>query len=267
MKKNPDQGITLIELLLVLVIGASLFYIGIRQYISLRDQANVFQLQTNVNTLFNAMAKFYRAQCYSNINPTTGLPIAGTGVLRTTVATPYIIDIANNLVTPGYLTDQIPSNPIISPTAGSNGYVVQFNRYTQVVRMCQTAGSWGPYTSMGCATNTPPKVGTLVLWKAQVAIQLKDVAKKAQYLTLLGGDCLSSMQGNQVLPCPGDPTGDFVVWERIPSASGMSIESTSPTEASLPAVKSFTNMYRTSGVTYLLNTSHSPETEFFYCGG
>ncbi len=265
------QGVTLIEMLLVLVIAAGIMYFGVKQYHLYRLQSDITQVQVNVNSLFNAMSKFYRAQCYGSVDPNnpSASPLAGTGVLRTTTTSPYAIDITKDLFNNGYLNIQMPLSPLISPTVGTDGFVAQFNRYTQVVRKCQDQGSWGPYTSMGCSTNTPPQIGTLVLWKAQVAILLQDPITAQQFKQMMSADCISTMQNGIVTPCPGSVSGSgvFLVWERIPSASTMSIEATSPTQASIPAVQNFTNMYRVSGASSMINISHTPETTFFYCGG
>ena len=266
MQRKKIHGVTLLETMLVLVIVASITYVGIQQYLSYRQTSDLNQVQANVSTLFGAATRFYRAQCYGNINPNdpSSTPIAGTGLLRTTTTSPLIIDIENNFRAMGYLSDTLPLNPIVDDSQGDNGYMVQFNRYTQVVKLCRVGtNAWGPYPSTGCTTAS--QVGTLVLWKVQVAVALRDPNTRTQFSTMLGADCLSKMVGSQILPCPGDPSGDFAVWERIPSTL-LTRDASTPVSAAIPAVQSFTNMYRTSGTTFLMNVSHTPEVQFFYCG-
>jgi type II secretory pathway pseudopilin PulG len=275
--KKTEVGITLIEIMLVLVIAASLLYMGMQQYYSYKRDADVYQVRANVNAIFHGAAKFYRAQCYGSIDPNTRKLISGTGLLNLSATppptNPYILNIATDLIATGYLPpNTIVLSPLVDSSVGTDGYVVQFNEYTQPVNACQTGtGAWGPTPAMGCTTNA--RVGTLVIWKTQIAVQLQDATTAAQYLALLDGDCLSSLESSTtgttaVTPCANNPVpGNFVVWERLPSASNITLESISPTWISVPTAQRFTSMYQTADTTYLMSVSHSPEVQYFYCGG
>lgn len=242
-QKN-SEGLVLLELILVIVIAASIILLGIRQYYQYRFQTDIYQIQANVTTLFRAMGKYYRAQCYGTIDPNSGQALPGTGLLRTSTTTPLPINITTDLHDNGYLTDVMQYTPLLDTTAGTGGYIAQFNRYTERVEK---------------------GTGTTVIWKAQISVKLADNTNNTQYLALLGGDCLSTASGQTVLPCPGDPAGDVVVWERLPSASAMINPDNNWT--SMPNVQQFSNMYREYSDNYLLNVSHTPEVQYYYCGG
>jgi prepilin-type N-terminal cleavage/methylation domain-containing protein len=63
IKKNWASGVTLLEVMLVIAIAGSILAMGISQYQSMQRDSNVRQVQANVDTLFNAMAYWYKANC------------------------------------------------------------------------------------------------------------------------------------------------------------------------------------------------------------
>lgn len=263
--KKQYEGVTLIEVLLVLAIGAAILVLSLRQYESFRADADVQQLEYNVNNIFSAMSQFYKANCYGTTNPSTIPPnpaIQG-GKLNPVISptSPVAISINNDLIKNGFLSSLPPLSPIVDSSAGSgtNGYVTQFNEYTSPRNVC---------TSTNCATSS--STGTIVIWKSQVAVSLKDTATAQQYLNLLNGDCLSSATGSTVTPCtPGSTgTGNYVVWERLPSFSAS--QSNSETWMLNPIVNQFTSLYNNYSNVYTLTSGGKipvNQTQYFLCGG
>lgn len=259
MQKN-QRGVSLVEALLVLIIGASILFFSLRQYEVFRRDADVQQVQANVDMLFLAMTQFYRANCYGQVNPATGALTPGRlnpAHSSSPLPGPVHIDINADLVGGGYLSDDVPFpiSPLVDNSADPNdkfsGYVVQFNSAQSTRTMNGT-------------------IGTVVIWKPQVAVKIKDPDLTSQYLYLLGGNCLSSASGNIVTPCPtsGSTTGTDVVWERMPSLASSEANSTLwPLRAVL---NQFTQMYTTHSTAYLLTRgglTPANQTQYYLCGG
>ena len=68
-KKSQAAGITIFEVLLVLVIASLFIVMGLKQYQSYKFDANINQLEYNIDQLFGAMAGYYRANCDGSITP------------------------------------------------------------------------------------------------------------------------------------------------------------------------------------------------------
>lgn len=246
-----SKGVTLLEILLVLAIAASIIVLGIQQYASYQSYRDGEALKYNVDVLFQAATNFYRANCRQTKDASGS--IIKPGVLDPDALRPsptrYPLDIVIDLSTPGYLSKwPLPPNPLID--SGDNNYVVQFNLTT------------ADRTQMIDGTST--KVGTIYLWKVQVAAKLNsNAATNAKtYQRLLSANCLSSLSGILVTPCTADSTGDYLVWERLPSMS--SPEGTTELWPTMPIVNQFNQMY----TTYPLNSKNEQQYgQKFLCNG
>ncbi|MBX3708393.1 MAG: hypothetical protein KIT56_01905 [Gammaproteobacteria bacterium] len=265
--KKRHEGITLVEAMLVLVIGATIIYMGMQQYFSYRRDADVMQVIANVNTLFQSMTGFYKQECYGTEPGGTLIP----GKLNPTNPTPpaamFPINIVTDLREAGYLTTSIPLSSLVNPTgAGTQGYITQFNRNTTVLNrqtcMEGTDAVKGPHDP-NCTR--AENVGEVVVWTSQVAVRLNHPAQRQQYLNLLAGDCLSSAVGNMVTSCSmgGNPAGEYVVWERLPSNA--SVDAMSSYWPTMPSVSQFKQMYTTYSILNLTNESQRPH-QYYYCG-
>lgn len=266
VNKKQVLGVTLLEIILVLAIGAAILLLSLRQYESFRADSDLQQVQYDINKIFAAMSEFYKVNCYGTYNPNVSPPnpplqAGALNPMRSSAPpNPYPINMTTDLITKGYLTQKPALNPLIdaSTGAGTDGYILQFNEYHSPKYACLTTAP--------CAS--PVQVGTIVIWKPQVAILLKDSATAQQYLDLLTGDCLSTASGNTVQPCtPGNKgTGNYVVWERLPSLS--SSEANSTLWMMNPLVKQFTSMYNTYPLGTLTGGQlPNNQTQYFLCGG
>lgn len=247
MSKQTNAGVTLLEILLVLAISVAILLASIRQYQLFAFDKDVQQVQYNVNTLFQSLSGYYQANCTTQ-NTDTKLPI----------------DIQQDLIDNRFLTTVLPLNPLVyfSKASWMTGYVTQFNIKTATKYYC-FGGS--------CDTSRP--IGTIVTWIAQVAIKLptdvaKDKGAATAYLGVLGGDCLSDLEGAVVAPCEENSTGTaYVVWERLPSDA--SPETQTDYWVTNPTVNQFNNMYNTYPIEYLLqNKGEMPQNtqQYYYCG-
>jgi len=261
---NRYRGLSLLEMLLVFVIGMAIFVMGLRLYYSFKTDTDVMQVQANVDHLFEAMSDYYRAQCYGTVNANQ---VEVPGTLNPGSAPPVnkSISIPNDLVKPGFFNlSSLVMSPIVNAAgSGTNGYVTQFNKKTLNRNICtKGAGAFGS-TSPNCATKV--SVGQVTSWQAQVAVQMNKPARAQQFLGWLGGDCLSNLAGNIVTPCRvgGVPNGTFVVFERPISFAVQRKGSTY--WLSTPTVTQFKQMYTTSPVNSLTNGTQTAN-QHYLCG-
>ncbi len=266
--KTQQRGLSLPELLLVIVIGMSISYMSIRQYRIWRNDADASAVRENIDTIMQAMAKYYRQNCYGSTNPTTAAVTPGT-LNPNYVPTPtntVPINIITELKGNHLLPNALAFNPLLNQTAGNplTGYVAQFNLYPSHERRICTQGT-NAFSAGSASCTASAAIGTVVNYTIQVAILLKDTAHAQTYLHQLQGDCLSNLAGNIVTPCnaPDHSAGPYVVWERQPSL--VSSRDNSTYWSSLPNVNQFTQMYTTSNI-LVLTDGLATSQQSYLCG-
>ncbi|WP_148340170.1 type IV pilin protein [Aquicella siphonis] len=264
--KKFQSGATLLEVMLVIVIGAAILYMSIQQYLTYRRDADALQVQANVDTIFQAMSSYYRMNCYGTTDGSYQM-VAGTLNQAISPPNPLPISISTDLIDNGFLTTPMPRNPIVKPTgAGTNGYVAQFNRFDPPQDRQTCMAGTNATTPLPPNCTDPRGVGKIITWKAQVAVQLNNPTptEAKLYLNLLAGDCLSTMSGSTVVPCStSGNTGTFVVWEKLPSSGNAKF--VSDYWVTMPTVSQFTQMYTTAPILNLTDGSSLPY-QYYLCG-
>lgn len=306
MFSKPQRGMTLLETLLVLLVAGSILIFSIRQYQNYRLDADIQLVKYNVDTIFEAMAGYHKVNCYGRTDPAFSNQVPHGQIVpgalnpdNPLAANPPVsIDIEADLAKNGFWPlniakatppnpqpPLIPESPLVDSTGpGLNGYIAQFNQYTSSRQICTEPASAAPVINPTDTTqcSNASTVGTILLWKVQVAILLADSrlgtdpTLAESYLSLFGGDCLSSYDAAKkvVTPCnqvtPGGTGANYVVWERLPSlASPYSQSGYSITNAT---VQQFTQMYTTYPMLYLLSPVSGGNIpngtpQYIYCGG
>lgn len=261
-----QAGFSLMEIVLVCVIAGSIMFLGMQLYLSMRKDADARQVRANVDAIFQAMANFYKANCYGQtkadhtVAPGVLNPAYWGGAVPPVVA----ININTDLIQKGFLApNALLQTPIVnaSGAAGTTqGYVAQFNSKTRPRLVC-IEGYGAANTSTCTKTAT---VGTIIEWQAQVSVELDTTPATTPdpYLALLAGDCLSDIAGFLVTPCTGTNTGIYVVWQRNPSTG--SKESGSTYWHTTPTVKQFNQMYTTYPMNSLVNSGGANQN--YLCG-
>lgn len=97
-----ERGMTLIEIMLVLVMAGLIIIMGIRQYFSFREDANVTLVKSNTDALFAAMGLYFQRNCAGSNGTLSPYNSANTSS-PTFFTAPRAIDINNELITPGYM--------------------------------------------------------------------------------------------------------------------------------------------------------------------
>ena len=276
---KQQAGVTLFEVLLVLILAGSLLMIGFQTYYQIQFEQQLNQVRFAVDSLFSGTRNYYLANCRANRNYATGAVItAATGQLDPTVNAPpasgiKALNIATDLGTPGYLDRWPPTTPWFA-----TGFEVQLNVYNDAasypanirnVNFC--VYSAGPPVAFNCAQLPTRATNNVYLWTIQVAVQITDPSRTMQYYQgRLNADCISTLVGGVVTPCATAAGGNYLVFERLPSQA-LSTANTSPLWASVPELQSFDQQY-TNDDTYsvtnndaLYNTSTGYQN--YLCGG
>lgn len=276
-----QAGVTLLEVMLVLAIGAMLLVLGLQQYSQWNKASYVQQLTFNVNNLFQAMATYYKANCADSYD-VSGNSVSGSGALSpTSITYPPSTSQAvtvSTLKTKGYLTQWQPLNQLVNQSGSP--YVLQFNPIltNRQIYACWNYGT--PPSTPTCTTPQPiptatttPYPSNVVTWQLQVAVQILDTAHVSIYKAQLLADCISTTyNAGIVTPCssssPTTCSGSscYLVWERMPSFV-LSNASFTPTQwQSYPAQKEFQMQY-THDSNYEFNNVNVANTVYYLCGG
>jgi len=259
MDKTAQTGMTLLEALLVIAVAAFLLVMGMRVYKSFEMEKEAQQLKLNVNILFQALSSFYRANCILYRKQSGGVLKAGElDPIINRGPNFAITDISAQLQTPGYLTKwPFIRNTYVNNQGVGNGYVVQFNLATVTSRQ--------QLMNVDISPAKQQSIGSIYVWKAQVAVQVSNSSNANMYQNLLGADCLSSYDvGNKIVkPCSANSTGDYIVWERLPSFG--SPETMTDVWPLMPTLNEFTQMYTTNPILTLTNGSVTNQA--YLCGG
>lgn len=256
-KKSHIKGVTILEVILVLVIMGGILFLSISQYMAFQRDADVIRVQTNVDLIYNAMVKYFRANCNIPNSPFTGYYNAQSLTIPMSflIIGKYLV-IENNI---------IPSSPIANVSRGNNAYLLQFNQI-----QTPTPPFYLPERTIKTGSQTAPKttsLGAIELWQIQVAVELSDKANATLYKNLLGADCLSNrVAGTIVTPCDQAPANanQYAVWSRLPSFA--SSQANSNYWESKPILRQFSQMYSTSPILSLTNNT-ATGSQYYTCGG
>lgn len=299
MKKTDPKtqgGATLLEIILVLSISGLFFVMGIQLYQSFQNTFQLQELKYNVDQLFEAAAAYYKANCAAGpISPTppsflSQFPV-NTGTVSYPPTSPYAVSILTNLLGGGYLDNQNwhPANPVVNPSGGESGYIVQLNPIVSTVPIpvnaCVVLAAGTaclPITSSNIAspnnaysatsgTTIPTTQALVVTWAVQVAVNVQPQSKIASYAAILGADCMSdSSTPGTVDPCSvGNGTHNYLVWSRIPSAA---MKKPSIFSYSMQLLKQYNLLY-SHDQNYEMNSGYSSTTSprqapvYYLCGG
>lgn len=250
-KWKQNQGVTLLEILLVLVIAASLVLLGIQQYTSYQRYQELDQVRYSVDLLFQAAANFYRANCIEYLDASGTIIKPGRLDPESVVPEPpkYKLDIYANLWRDGFINEwPFPDNAYVRK--GVDQYVVQFVKtYSD--------------RTQEMSDTTIQTIGRIPVLKIQIAVRLSTTAATdaSTYEKVLGATCVGGKSGLFV-ECGSDPK-DYLIWERLPSLGSPGIASDLwPT---LHTVDQFTQMYTTYPITSL--TSGAVANQLFLCTG
>lgn len=210
MRKSQQEGVTILEVMLVIVIGASLLLLSLNQYQTFTFDNNVRKVQQNVNLIFLAASNYYRKECYGTSKP--GAPdmmqmVPGTLNPKHDPApsNPFPISLKSDLFDTGML-QPLAINPIVDDDDG-NGYIVQFNQYQAPREVCLRAQDTSKPATIDDNCAEKVSVGTIIGWRIQVAVKLRKTEIAEQLKSYLSADCLSTFNGTTVIAC--ESAADF----------------------------------------------------------
>lgn len=245
---QKQTGITLLEILLVLVILTAILFLSMQQYLIFRRDADVRHLQANVDTLFYAMGQYFRAHCKND-------------PFNTQASNPYQVVPLSTLITEGYLTlpnnaNTMPLNPLVDDSTG-DGYVLQLTQQPLTQRT----------VIMSDTPASRQSVGSINTWQIEVAVKLAvDQEALPAYQNVMAATCLSNNTRGYIQPCRENPdpsNAAYLLFERAPSFANLGYRSSY--WLSLPTVKQFTQMYTTYPITVLTNNALTNQ-QYYVCG-
>ncbi|HEX4044553.1 MAG TPA: hypothetical protein VHZ76_02675 [Gammaproteobacteria bacterium] len=252
--KTTQQGLSLLEVWLVLVIAIVITYLSIQQYVIYRRDMEVRQLQYNVDILFQGLANYFRAYCaQSSFNS-----------FYADQYFPVTLDMLQ-----GYLPATLMESPLVANDMPLGGYVLQFNQVQTETSPPAPLINPLPYRSVETyPDNQSVPTGYVTVWQAQVAVRLKNPDTVEQYQALLSADCLSSLQrvnGNvSVAPCSQATERErYVVFTRQPSLASTKFNSVY--WPSKPTVLQFTQMYNVAPILLLTDGTQTAD-QYYICG-
>jgi prepilin-type N-terminal cleavage/methylation domain-containing protein len=127
-----QKGVTLLETMLALAIGSLVLVLSLKMYRQYELDANLVQLQGNVDSLFQAMSLYYKANCFGSYDSSGAMSVWGTLNPRNpappSLNTPKVLTIAGSLQGANlYLRSWQPLNPLVNAAGGGeSGYFIQF---------------------------------------------------------------------------------------------------------------------------------------------
>ncbi len=284
--KGSQTGMTMLELLLILVVAALLAIFSLKSYQAYENFVQLQQLRYNVNQLLEAAAGYYQANCATggfSPNPPSFLspyPNSGLGLTYPPATTDYFSVSINSILEPtGYLDNSWnPSNPLVDPSGGESGYVVQLNPLVASGVTVNACVVLTPGTE--CVVTTPVSTvpagqAQMVTWSLQVAVKIKNLSQIKNVVAALGATCISGQTAGSspatVDPCPSvNASQNYVVWTRIPSYA--TVQKSSPFIASMFLLKQ-NNLQYTHDQNYEMNAGYSTTTTpsqapvYYLCGG
>lgn len=238
--KLKTAGFTLLEIMLVLVIAASLLMLGYKFYLSIKSDADVRQIQYNVDRVFAAASEYYQANCRQQVSADPSGPaptLTATLDPANSPSSPYAVTVSA-LRTAGFLDATLPINRLIDTSTLNGGYIVQFNEAPANDKLVNGK-----------------KTGNIYIWTIQVAVAVRTPpgGSPLAIVRLLGADCAGNVGAvagtvnscNSGIPATTGSTV-YAVWERLPSYAAPNAEAN--TWMGNAQVKSFTQLYTNSNI-------------------
>lgn len=274
------SGLTLLEIMLVLAIMVSFILLGINQYQQYQLQASFIDIKKNVDVLFQAMGRYYQANCrvisdasVAWVNGTTPHESIGSLAINGSMSVNYGI-LSSPAIIPFNLTElsqYLPSNwPTSVPAVSSvDGYTVSFIAVTNTKNAYQC---WWVEASPGVITTqcgTPQAIQptkTVVFMLSQVGVKIANDPtgeKTKAFLGATGANCASGLPDR----CDGSTTPNYLVWQQLPIKSGSAINSDLWISQSQEAM--FNQQYTHDVMYEMANPNYSTINDnsyYYFCG-
>lgn len=279
MNRHKISGMTLIEVILVLAIAASLILAGLRMYQSSKTDNDYLILRSNVDFLFQAMKGYYQQECdlyFSTTNGSSFISKRGTltfnpsgGTPATDFSAPIRFDVTtvNNYIDlpwPRFVSVVALDTPV-------NTYFAQFNYNVGTNKNYYVCSSYATGTPQ-CSNPQPISGSNIVLWQSQIVVKMKDPTSTTYYLANTGADCaVNTYAPGDIIDCSQGLTlgqsAQYMVWQRMPSFASQDVRSS--LWVSNPVTKEFKLQYTHDPMYEMYNPGGAPSDvyTYYYCGG
>lgn len=257
-----SQGMTLLEIMLVLAIATSIILMGVKAYQSYNTEKDYFILKANVDLLFQAMKGYYQVECnlYNSMNSS----LRADGVLTSIPASNYVtFDVST---VGNYVATNWPRNVSVVKTSGTGSYKAQFNYIPGGSKNACVVDKTDGQTKCSSIAGS-----NIMVWQSQIAVEMKDPTKTTYYVSMVGADCAVNDISTPVqCATQGVALGAsarYMVWQRLPSFSSEEVRSSF--WLSNPVLKQFNLQYTHDPMYEMYNSNATPTNvyKYYYCGG
>jgi len=268
--KNPfirNKGVTLLEVMLVLAIAASILVLTFQFYNRYRVEQNFVLIQDNIDTLFQSLRRFYQSNCQQGV-------LSPLGAIPVDVSIPFLINDATlfneQLITNGFLSGDWPrANIEVDDTFGYKGYSVKLN--PKLVESTDRANR----ACYQFDKNNPPQCydgiipnRKILFWQFEIAVKVTNVDYAQSYGPYIGANCIvEDVPANIPINCETDssPDGQILVWQLMPSDPFL--QPKSDNWILNPVVKNFNMLYTHDPMYEMYDPSAPKELQYYLCGG
>lgn len=226
-----QSGFGLLELLLVLVIAALLFIVGLRLYEKQKMQQDINQAKQNAQLLLHATGNYYYAYCMQDIDSASPDPYTTAtqmlGDPLPTIQNPKTIKLTDLQSKDAYGNQFIENNFHLFFAFGSfidgSLYRIQLAHLPYQSNQCASASRSQTNTSQNCFAQTglwQMRVSACVTAFTTINTDPKDPKKKPIYKPPSTAMLKGMFQPDEISDFNADAScinGDTITWESIPS--------------------------------------------------
>jgi type II secretory pathway pseudopilin PulG len=226
-----QSGLGLLELLLVLVIAALLFIMGLRLYEKQQMQQDIDQAKQNARLLLNTTGNYYYAYCLQDINSASPnhytIATQMLGDPLPTTQNPKTIKLTDLQSKDAYGNQFIENSFNFFFAFGSftdgSFYRIQLAHLPYQSNQCISASSTQTHTPQNCFAQTglwQMRISACVSAFTSVTTDPKDPKKKPIYAPPSKAMLKGMFQADEISDFNSDAScinGDTITWESIPS--------------------------------------------------
>jgi len=267
MRIENQNGVTLLEALLVIVISLSIVLLGVRQYQAYKIQQEYAVLKFNADMLLQAMKQYYQANCGKN----------GTLYRNSSdELDPAAFDVDD---VDKYISYSWPKiNTVQAEGDTSTVYTAYFlptlaSRYQYACFYFPNGTDTLDCTDEKLIIDNEDKKNIL-LWKSQVAIEVRDPDNATYYTHMVGADCATNANPSEPIDCETDgvkmgESATYFIWQKLPSFSSGTMSS--PLWQTNYRTKEFNFQYTHDPMYEMYRNAYASdpnyEYEYYLCGG
>jgi prepilin-type N-terminal cleavage/methylation domain-containing protein len=266
-KSHSIKGVTLLEVMLVLAIAATLIVMSFQFFYRYRTQNAYDQIKNNVDTLFEGMRRFFYVNCQEGVLSPLHNPAPSLN-------DPFSIDIKTLLIDKSFLSTTWPIESSRTDIAYAyQGYSAKFiPKQIETGRKMTACYNFNDSKGVQCYEGKIDYPQNIILnWQMQVVVKMTTWNEAQALYIYLGANCVKKDAPSDTTPVDcssSDSDGEYVVFLSMPSISSSDLSMT------MPVVKNFNLLYTHDPMYELYNRNIGTGTDstdkkyrYYLCGG